>query len=196
MSTYLRAWVDDWILNATDDDQVPYALPSTEAAAYVATTTPGSLPTATAVVDWLARGLNWAEPVVYKTSVAGWHIATEDSTRVTGRTFARSGATLAALGLVPVPTAGTLAHLDIFCDASERATGESTGVLRPTRGSSGLRIFWLPGLNATYATGEVPPGLHLRAMLESGTLAAESTALRLLTDGRVSVDEVRSALSA
>lgn len=196
MSTYLRAWVDDWMLNATDDDPVPYTLPPTEAATYVATTTPGSLPTTTAVVDWLARGLSWAEPVVYKTSVAGWHAATEHPVRVTGRTYARSGATLSALGLVPVPSAGTMLHLDLLCDATERRVGESAGVLRPTRDPSGLRIFWVPGLTATNATGEMPPGLHLRAMLESGGLAAESTALRLLTGGQVSVDEVRSVLSA
>lgn len=194
MSTYLRNWVEDWELNNTTGS--PWRLPTDEAAAYVATTEPGTLSTAAAVVDWLARGLDWAEPVVYRTSVAGWHIATEDSTRVTGRTFAQSSATLAALGLVPAPSAGTLAHLDIFCDASERATSESTGVLRPTRSPSGLRILWLPGLNDKYTTGKVAPGLHLRAMLESGGLAAESTSLRLLTDSQVSMDELRSALSA
>ncbi|MDN5898779.1 MAG: hypothetical protein L0H74_01775 [Brachybacterium sp.] len=197
MSTYLRAWVDDWMLNATDDDQVPYALHPREAATYIATTTPRSLPTAAAVVDWLARGLHWAEPVVYKTSVAGWHAATEHPVRVTGCSYARSGATLLALGLMPVPSAGTLAHLDLLCDAAERAVGESTGMLRPTRSNSGLRLFWVSGLTEMQsADGTPPPGLHLRAMLESGGLAAESTALRLLTGGRVSMDEVRAALSA
>ncbi|MDN5654346.1 MAG: hypothetical protein L0H31_02510 [Nocardioidaceae bacterium] len=197
MSTYLRAWVDDWMLNATDDGQAPYALPPTEAATYIATTTPRSLPTAAAVVDWLARGLHWAEPVVYKTSVAGWHAATEHPVRVTGCSYARSGATLSALGLVPVPSAGAMSHLDLLCDAAERAVGESAGVLRPTRGASGLRIFWVPDLDAIMcATGKISPGLHLRAMIESGALAAEATALRLLTDSQVSMDEVRATLTA
>lgn len=194
MSTYLRNWVEDWELNNTADS--PWRLPSAEAAAYVATTTPGSLPTATAVIDWLARGLNWAEPVTYKTAVAGWHIATKHPARVTGRSYARSGATLAALGLVPVPSAGALAHLDILCDSCERAAGESGGVLQPTRGAFGLRIFWVPGLDTMRTTDEIPPGLHLRALLESGALAAEDTALRLLTDGQVSADDVRRMLTA
>ncbi|SMX75855.1 hypothetical protein [Brevibacterium linens] len=193
MSTYLRNWVEDWELNNTTGS--PWRLPADEAAAYVATTEPGTLSTAATVVDWLARGLNWAELVVYKTSVAGWHAATEHSARVTGRSYARSGATLAALGLVPAPTAGALPNLDLLCDATDRDAGESAGVLRPTRSASGLRIFWVSGLDTMCTPNNVPPGLHLRAMLESGSLAAEATALRLLTDSQVSMGEVSVTLT-
>lgn len=192
MNIYLRNWVDDWVLN--HEAAAPWKLPPAEAAAYVATTAPGSLTTADAVVEWLARGPDWAAPIVYRTSVAGWHTATADPARVTGRTYARSGVTLAALDLVPAPAPGSLTQLDILCDAVEQATGESTGVLLPARGS-GLRIFWVHGLAAMCPAGAVPPGLHLRAMLESGSLAAEATALRLLTRGQVSMDEVRVALT-
>ena len=192
MTTYLRAWIDDWQLN--NDADAPWVLPQPEAVDYLATTTPGSLPTASAVVDWLARGQAWAERATYATTLTGWAAALADRGRITGRAYWRSPETMTTLGLVPINAAQpSVRDLDLLGDAAERRDAEvPSGVLRPVGGSRGLTIWWVPALTGW---AEIPVGLHLRAMIEAGTKAAEDTALRILSAGRVSMDAVRHVLT-
>ena len=188
MTTYLRAWIDDWQLNNDAD------APQPEAVDYLATTMPGSLPTASAVVDWLARGQEWAARATYATTLPGWATALEDHGRITGQAYWRSPTTMTALGLVPISAAqSSVRDLDLLGDAAERRDAEvPSGVLRPVGGSRGLTIWWVPGLTRW---AEIPVGLHLRAMIEAGPKAAEDTALRVLSAGRVSMDAVRKVLT-
>ena len=192
MTAYLRAWIDDWQLN--NDADAPWVLPQPEAIAYCATTRPGSLRTADAVVDWLARGQAWAKQATYATTLPGWATALEDHGRITGQAYWRSPTTMTALGLVPISAAqSSVRDLDLLGDAAERRDAEvPSGVLRPVSGSRGLTIWWVPGLTRW---AEIPVGLHLRAMIEAGTKAAEDTALRVLSAGRVSMDAVRGVLT-
>lgn len=193
MTTYLRAWIDDWQLN-NDAGAAPWVLPQPEAVDYLATTMPGSLPTASAVVDWLARGQVWAERATYATTLTGWAAALADRSRITGQAYWRSPGTMTVLGLLPTNAPRrSVRDLDLFGNAAERHDAEvPSGALRPVSGSRGLTIWWVPGL-AGWA--EIPVGLHLRAMIEAGTKAAEDTALRILTGGRVSMDAVRQVLT-
>lgn len=192
MTTYLRAWINDWQLN--HDADAPWVLPQPEAVDYLVTTMPGSLTTASAVVDWLARGQQWAERATYVTTLTGWAVALEDRGRITGQAYWRSPETMTALGLVPISAAqSSVRDLDLLGDAAERRDAEvPSGVLRPVAGSRGLTIWWVSGLDAW---AEIPAGLHLRAMIEAGTKAAEDTALRILTGGWVSMDAVRGVLT-